>query len=614
MESHKLKDKLWFTPVRFSHLTRHAAVGAVVRDQNDWLIYVKDISSWPERDMLQLYAAERVKHHLSVSGRLLLPPISNIDEDANLKINGGTIPAVRFPSWAKCQSCNTLHFKPWKKNGLSIENQITCPCCSAGVLEQVTWCAVSSFGGLTDVPWHLLCHRNKKTECRIEKDRSYLKLALDDRGRSKVECKKCGSSGFFERADFQRKDHVQPGVKLERLLDENPITYTVMEVNDPRVYSASNERAVVIPPESNIDRNSLVYRLQQQSQMVSDIKNATRALQRRREIKKAIRKYQCTEADLLAALDTIDRDKEELALLDNIVVGDMLSDEYEALTTPQEFNNDADFITRHLSDDWLNYIDQKLESSDLIFIANLIDQLVAVDRLRVIEVFKGFQRAARDYDQIDPKVTQSPDFSRKLDWLPAIELFGEGVFFTFNCEKLEQWESNPEIRRRAQEIETRFNDSTINLPEDASPTPRFIMLHTLAHILIREFETSAGYPASSLQERIYCSTSGGMAGILIYTAVPDIAGSLGGIVELANPAKFIRFLDAAMRQAEWCSLDPVCGEMEGQGPSWLNRAACHGCTLLPDTSCSYNNVFLDRVFIKGNLDEGIPALIDVMRK
>jgi hypothetical protein len=44
-----------------------------------------------------------------------------------------------------------------------------------------------------------------------------------------------------------------------------------------------------------------------------DIKNATRALQRRREIKKAIRKYQCTEADLLAALDTIDRDKEELS-------------------------------------------------------------------------------------------------------------------------------------------------------------------------------------------------------------------------------------------------------------------------------------------------------------
>lgn len=610
----KIKDKLWFTPVRFSHLTRHAAVGAVVRDQNDWLMYVKDISKWPERKMLQLHAVERVKQHFSVSGRLLLPPSADIDEDANLKINGGTIPTVRFPSWAKCQSCQLLHFKPWHKNGLNIDNQMLCSSCSTGILVQVTWCAVSSLGGLTDVPWHYFCHIKSRSECRIEKDKNYLKLVQDDRGRSKVQCSKCGSNGYFERADFERKDNVQAGVRIGDRVVDTPIKYTVMEVNDPRVYSAMNERALVIPPESNIDRNSLVYRLQQQSQTVSDIKNTTRGLQRRREIKKAMRKFQCSESDLLAALDTIDIEKEELNILDGIVVGDMLSDEYEALTKPQEFNKDADFITRHLTKDWLKYIDQNLKSTDLWFVAMLVDRLVAVDRLRVIEVFKGFQRAASDYESFDPKVTQSPDFSGGLDWLPAIELFGEGVFFTLNSEKLEQWESNSEIRRRAQEIETRFNDSTIILSDEASPTPRFIMLHTLAHILIREFESSAGYPASSLQERIYCSTSGRMAGILIYTSVPDIAGSLGGIVELAKPDKFIRLLDSAMRQAEWCSLDPVCGEMEGQGPSWLNRAACHGCTLLPDTSCSYNNVFLDRVFIKGKLDEGIPALIDVMRK
>ncbi|MCP5207863.1 MAG: DUF1998 domain-containing protein [Hahellaceae bacterium] len=608
-----MKDKMWFTPVRFSHLTRHAAVGAVVRDQNDWLMVVKDISTWPERDMLQLHAVERVKQHLSVSGRLLLPPIADIDEDANLKIRGGTIPTVRFPSWAKCQSCNLLCFKPWHKQSSKISNDMVCPDCLAGKLEQVTWCAVSSFGGITDVPWHYFCHVNSKSECRVEKGGNYLKLVVDDKGRSKVECKKCGSRGFFERADFQRKEHLQVGIKLDKSINDKPIIYSVMEVNDPRVFNAMSERAVVIPPESNIDRNSLVYRLQQHSQMVSDIKNATRGLQRRREIKKAMRKFQCIEEDLLTALDTIDRGKQEQTFLDKILVGDMLSDEYEALTTPQEFNNDADFITRHLSSEWFNYIDKKITSSELKYIASLVDRLVAVDRLRVIEVFKGFQRAASDYDQIDPKVTQSPDFSGKLDWLPAIELFGEGVFFTLDCQKLEQWESNTELRRRAQEIKTRFNNSTINLSDDASPTPRFIMLHTLSHILIREFESLAGYPASSLQERIYCSTSGGMAGILIYTAVPDIAGSLGGIVELANPAKFIRLLDAAIRQAEWCSLDPVCGEMEGQGPSWLNRAACHGCALVPDTSCSYNNVFLDRVFIKGKLENGIPALIDVMR-
>ena len=608
-----MKDKLWFTPVRFSHLTSHAAVGAVVRDQNDWLIWVKDISTWPEHKMLQLHAVERVKRHLSVSGRLLLPPTADIDEGANLKINGGTIPTERFPSWAECHSCHLLYFKPWLKNNQNIDEEMTCPTCSVGKLEQVTWCAVSSFGGLTDVPWHYFCHKSKETQCRAEKGTSYLKLALDDRGRRRVECTKCKSSGRFERADFKNNAHYQPGMKLGTSVGENQISYTIMEVNDPRVYSASNERALVIPPESNIDRNSLVYRLQQHSKTVSDIKNAARSLQRKREIKKAMRTFRCSESDLFSALATIDREKKTENIFENISIGDMTSDEYEALTTPQEFNSDADFITRHLTEDWRTYIDEFLSSSDLKFVATLVDSLVAVDRLRVIEVFKGFQRAASDYEKIDPKVTQSPDFSGALDWLPAIELFGEGVFFALDCEKLDQWESNPEIRRRAQEIEKRFNDSTIDLPDDASPTPRFIMLHTLAHILIREFESSAGYPAASLQERIYCSVSGGMAGILIYTAVPDIAGSLGGIVELANPAKFIRLLDSAMRHAEWCSLDPVCGEMEGQGPSWLNRAACHGCALVPDTSCSYNNVFLDRVFIKGKLDEGIPALIDVMR-
>ena len=609
----KLKDKLYFTPVRFSHLTSHAAVGAVVRDQNDWLMWVKDISTWPESNMQQLHAVERVKYHLSVSNRLLLPPTSDIDDEVNFKINGGTIPTERFPSWAECQSCHSLYFKPWLRNTLNINEKASCsnPDCSSGDLEQVTWCAVSSFGGLTDIPWHFLCHRGKSVQCRVEKDFGYLKICQNGRGGREIECIKCGSKGSFERADFQSNSHYQPGIKLSTLACEHPITYTVMEVNDPRVYNAINERALVIPPESNIDRNSLVYRLQQHSQVVSDIKNATGDLRKRREIKKALRIFRCSQADLLAALETVDREREHIH--DQILFGDMESDEYEALTTPQEFNSDADFITRHLTEDWRRYINDTLTTSDLRFAANLVSCLVAVDRLRVIEVFKGFERSASDYETIDPKVTQSPDFSGQLDWLPAIELFGEGVFFSLDCEKLEEWESNSNIRRRAQEIEKRYDESTVSLPEGVAPTPRFIMLHTLAHILIREFESSAGYPAASLQERIYSSTTGGMAGILIYTAVPDIAGSLGGIVELANPDKFIRLLDAAMRQAEWCSLDPVCGEMEGQGPAWLNRAACHGCALVPDTSCSYNNVFLDRVFIKGHPDEGICSVIDVMR-
>lgn len=606
-----LKDKKWFTPVRFSHLSRHAGAGAIIRDQNDWLVIVKDISAWPERKMVQLHAVERVKKHLGISSRLLLPPVAEVDDKSNLKIKGGAIPTARFPSWTYCGRCNVLHFKPWLNTSRKIDEPLPCSECKEGVLEQVTWCAVSSIGGLKDIPWHYLAHRNTGSNCPEEKGRRYLKIVSGDRGKLRVECTKCNQGSHFEQADFQSKSHCQAGEDISVVATESTITYTVMSINDPRVYTPSNASALVIPPESNIDRNSLVYKLEQHSSIVSGIKNATRNLQKIREIKKAIRTFRCTEHELVSALAVIDKKKgSAVSAFENTVSSDKANDEYFALITPIEFHEDADFITRSLTQSWREYVEETLQASELKFGTGLVDRLVAVDRLRVIEIFKGFERKASDYEA--PGIVHSPDFTSTLDWLPAIELFGEGIFFTLDNEKLSNWESNSEVRRRAQDIEKRLNESGIILSEDASPTARFIMLHTLAHLVIRELESASGYPASSLKERIFCSEVDGMAGILIYTAVPDIAGSLGGIVELARPAKFARLLDAAFRQAEWCSLDPVCGEMEGQGPGWLNRAACHGCALVPDTSCSYNNVLLDRVFIKGKPDAGVPALIDVM--
>ncbi len=137
---------------------------------------------------------------------------------------------------------------------------------------------------------------------------------------------------------------------------------------------------------------------------------------------------------------------------------------------------------------------------------------------------------------------------------------------------------------------------------------------TLSHLMIRELEISAGYPAASLKERIYSSRSRNMSGILIYTAVADIAGSLGGIVENAKSKQFLSIMNNAFKHAEWCSLDPVCSEHEGQGPGWLNRAACHACVLLPETSCEYNNVFLDRVFLKGCDKTGIPNFLEFVKE
>lgn len=619
MEIHDLRNKQWYTPVRFSHLTKHAGVGSIVRDQNDLLMFVKDTSTWPAKYLTRLHAIERVKRHLEISSNLMLPPQASIDGDSNLKIEGAAIPTLRFPNWTVCTHCNTLHFKPWINTSTDISQKIRCPSCSKGILSQVTWCAVSSHGDLMDVPWHYLCHRNAKSpnhqQCRHHRHETYLKLELNERGRWEVQCSKCRASSQMENTDFYQNTHKQPGLTEQKPTGDDQIIYTVMEVNDPRVFSSVSERALVIPPESNVDKESLVYRLMQQSLLVAEIKSASRALQRRREIKKAMRELKCSEEELFAALKEIDQDNSSDNIsFDDITSADMVTDEFEALTLEQKFSSNADFITTHLTDEWKSYLQSIAASDEIRVESKIVDQLVAVNRLRVIEVNKGFQRAASDADEFDPTPTVHPDFTGSVGWLPAIELFGEGIFFTLNHECLEKWEEHPLIRHRASEIEVRYQDSEIVLPDEATPTPRFILLHTIAHALIRELETLAGYPAASLQERIYSSSERKMAGILIYTAVPDIAGSLGGIVGQVKPSRFIRLLDSVFRQIEWCSMDPVCNDMEGQGPSWLNRAACHGCVLIPDTSCSYNNVFLDRVFIKGKPEEGIPSLREFVSK
>jgi hypothetical protein len=53
-------------------------------------------------------------------------------------------------------------------------------------------------------------------------------------------------------------------------------------------------------------------------------------------------------------------------------------------------------------------------------------------------------------------------------------------------------------------------------------------------------------------------------------------------------------ITSALNRAKDCSLDPICYESEGQGIAQLNLAACHSCTIIPETSCELGNLFLDR--------------------
>jgi hypothetical protein len=128
-----------------------------------------------------------------------------------------------------------------------------------------------------------------------------------------------------------------------------------------------------------------------------------------------------------------------------------------------------------------------------------------------------------------------------------------------------------------------------------------VLLHTLAHVLINEWSLEAGYPSASLRERLYAADD--MAGVLVYTATSDSAGSLGGLVAQGEPEPLDRAVRSAIRRAEWCSSDPLCMEAEAAGSTGTNLAACHACVMLPETSCEHNNILLDRALLVGTPEE-----------
>jgi hypothetical protein len=124
---------------------------------------------------------------------------------------------------------------------------------------------------------------------------------------------------------------------------------------------------------------------------------------------------------------------------------------------------------------------------------------------------------------------------------------------------------------------------------------------------MRQIVFECGYSSSSLRERIYScvgdDTIGPMAGVLIYTADSDSEGALGGLVDQGRVDRFVNNLISALGGAEWCSNDPICSEIEGQGLAGLNRAACHACALVAETSCVYGNALLDRTLLLGTKPE-----------
>ena len=614
-----MSKKIELIPVRLSHLLRHCSVGAIVRSP-DYLMTVMDIRKWTDKKMNPagepIRYVDGVRSALGITQELREPPIAK--QRDNGTVDGACVPAQIFPSWMRCPTCGLLHYKPWKD--LPINEKPRClesdskKCKNKPQLEQAPWVLIHLDGHMADVPWHFLTHpkdgkgTQEQRQCRADWSKPYLRLIESGASNRKLICtrERCAAKSEFGR-DMQApygKLHQQPWIKEEA--DPTDGTATVLEVNDIRVHSPQTCNALVIPPESRIRKGSVVDRLYSSSSKRRLIEQAKYPFAINGALNQVAIELRCSIQQIEDALNELGKGYPLYG--HTITQGILLENEYQALCDEKlNLADDEDFVTRHHSRAWKALVNSQPNGTKSSKIFKAISRVIAVNRLKEIMVLKGFKRLGHDGRLVPP------DIKGESNWLPALELFGEGVFFSIEENLLCRWESNPAVSERSNDFERRFNATGLKFESEVIATPRFLLLHTLAHLLIRQLESEAGYPAAALKERIY-STAGKlpMSGILIYVAVPDISGSLGGLAELATPERFLLLLSSVFDHAEWCSLDPVCSEHGGQGPHLLNRAACHACALIPEPSCAYGNVLLDRTFIKGDDATGLPGLLSCL--
>lgn len=246
-----------------------------------------------------------------------------------------------------------------------------------------------------------------------------------------------------------------------------------------------------------------------------------------------------------------------------------------------------------------------------------IDRVVLIPRLTEVRALAGFTRfepISTDKDgelELGVEVAKPDD---PLTWLPAVENAGEGFFFSLKESALKKWEDD---QRAVTDRDAMFKAGfklwqgqreDRKKQKDDFASARFILLHSLSHLLITAVSLDCGYAASSIRERIYAGAGG--SGILLYTASPGAEGSLGGLVEVGRHLD--RYLEQALELGRLCANDPVCAahlpdHEDGRSDRYLDGASCHGCLLISEPSCERMNTYLDRTLVVPTVETGDAA-------
>lgn len=544
---------------------------------------------------------------------------------------------VRFPEWYFCPSCR--RFKPigeWvteyrAKSPKKAEEDphmiqtMKCPKCfqELVVARIITACQE---GHIDDFPWvkwvHCQNFGGPKEICsRPELTITTSSSASEGLEGLTLKCLNCGAAaslrGAFDPGKFEELDKKTDFRYNFRCAGKHPWKHKtescksteypkVLQRGSSSVYFPVTESSLVIPPYSSIVTNKID-------------ESAAYA-----EYKAVIASYLSTPGITAETIELLhnsqtqvyaQRIAQETAIPFNKVVGvlkrkNAAPDDGEYSTASVKYRaEEYEAITGETVIEAEDYGEFYREGVDIsAYNLPFLKSISLIHKVREVQALVGFTRL-KPVDSTDAPGSQAvvvPVKEPDTKWYPAYDVRGEGIFIEFDSSSINNWRSeNQFLAERVALLNDNYKKSFIGENHPREITGKFLLLHTISHLLIKQLSFECGYGIASLKERIYCSEAADgkeMAGILIYTACGDSEGTLGGLVRQGRSDTFPSIFNKAIENARTCSNDPVCSLSQGQGRDSLNLAACYSCTLIPETSCEEFNCFLDRGVVVGTFD------------
>ncbi len=609
-------------PIRRAQLIAPFGVGGITVVRDGTSLVGAGLDHWYERESgdaaglnVEEYRIEewRLQERLQVD-HFRLPPDYRMPHRGGQTPNAGlTAPFLRFPQWHFCPVCKLLKSQP-----LVLRGRPKCPECEVRrnrrvPMLQVRFIAMCDAGHLQDFPWREWVHREAEPACALP-------IRLIATGSASlagevIRCE-CGRerslSGIMEAgpdSSFLTRNLRADGVEYpcrgrrpwlgteEDGPCPKPLRGTLPSASN--VYFAHVRSSIYLPRGTATVPSELTELFEQPP--VSTTLSAARDLGGLDLL---------TPAALRARHGAIFQPyaDEQIAEALGIVLGGQspavaadpgAPDGEDPEMTFRRAEHEALCSGRREGQLLVRVLDPAAYRPD---VAPFFSRISLVDRLKETRALAGFSR-------VFPENGQGLDERKALlwrqqlpvpCWLPAYIVYGEGIFLEFAPDRLRDWERRGDVQGRVNPVMDRYRRvQTERRLRERPLGPRFVLLHTFAHLLMNRLTFECGYSSAALRERLYVSDDPAcpMAGVLIYTASGDAEGTMGGLVRMGKPGYLEPVIRRALEIAGWCSADPVCMEVGthgGQGPDSCNLAACHNCALVPETACEEFNRFLDR--------------------